>query len=135
MITDSQWQSYAIFTYKCGLLEWSGDSPFYAVIGYSALGLVYEDHPFSYMASANDIACLNSPASEWSNVIYNLTDPADIPIQDPGTSSVSLSTLQTSVIATPTLHISVIATPRQQMSSVALPVTSPSPTRTADDSE
>lgn len=79
VITDTLWQSYAVFTYKCGLLEWSGDSAFEAVIGYSALGQFFEDHPLSQMSNTNDIACLNSPQSEWSNVVYNLTDLDDVP--------------------------------------------------------
>ena len=59
--------SYAVFTYKCGLLEWSGD----AVIGFRSEQDHLSIHPLSG-SSAQLIACENSSVSNWTNVIYRL---------------------------------------------------------------
>ena len=68
-ITDG-FQSYAVYTYRCGDLQWPGG----ATIGYNGgpLGGFYENHPLSG-DSANTIACLNAGVTEWSNVIYNVS--------------------------------------------------------------
>ena len=50
--------SYAIFTYKCNLLEWSRHN---AVIGYSAGCEYFENHPLSRTSKVTDIDCLNYP--------------------------------------------------------------------------
>ena len=42
-------------------------------IGFRADSSYYRNHPLSRMANSNDIACLNSPANVWSNVVYKLT--------------------------------------------------------------
>lgn len=65
LITDGVY-SYTIFTYKCGLMEW-GSSP---TIGYNAAGESYANHDPSSPA----IACLNSPDSDYYNVIYLLSN-------------------------------------------------------------
>ena len=65
IITDGTY-SYAIFTYMCGLLEWDNG----VTIGYSAAGDPYENHD----PSSEDVACENSPDSEWNNVVYRLSE-------------------------------------------------------------
>ena len=61
--------TYAIFTYKCGLLHWTKDT---ASIGYSISSTFYQNHPLSRTSNINDIACLNETVSGWSNVIYKV---------------------------------------------------------------
>jgi len=72
-VTDGV-QSYALFTYKCGEMEWSGG----ATIGFGASDELYANLRLSGSSQANAVACLNSPTTEWSNLLYKLTD-------DPGT--------------------------------------------------
>lgn len=64
MITDGL-SSYAIFTYKCGLLEWGIGS----TIGFNDPGGNYNNHDPTYP----DIDCVNQPASNWSNIVYLLS--------------------------------------------------------------
>ena len=70
VLTSSDVVSYAIFTYKCGSLNWRNHR---ASIGFSASEEFFENHPLSRSDDVNDIACLNEPHSQWSNVIYKLT--------------------------------------------------------------
>lgn len=67
VITNGQ-QSYALFTYQCGQLGWSGG----ATIGFTAAGNVYQNNRLSGTYARN-IACLNSPTTIWTNVIYQLS--------------------------------------------------------------
>lgn len=48
-----------------------------ATIGYNAGGDPYDNHD----PSSSDVACVNSPDSDWSNVIYQLSEdtPEDPP--------------------------------------------------------
>ena len=72
LITDGQY-SYTIFTYKCGLMEWDNG----AIIGFNAIGGVFENHD----PSSSEVACLNSPESEYSNIVYLLSNESpEIPI-------------------------------------------------------
>ena len=66
MITNGT-NSYAVFTYECGDINWGGG----ATIGYKATGGFYQNHAYSG-SSAASIDCVNSPTSQWNNVIYNL---------------------------------------------------------------
>ena len=54
-------------------MEWDNN----ANIGYSASGDPYDNHD----PSSSDVACVNSPDSDWSNVYYLLSDvtPEDTP--------------------------------------------------------
>ena len=70
MVTDSQQESYAIFTYKCGYLSWSG----YDIGYYTPDDYAY--HPLSGSPYSNAIACSNSD-SVWSNVVYDLSPTQD----------------------------------------------------------
>ena len=80
-ITDGS-QSYAVYTYRCGHLEWSGG----ATIGYNGgpVGNFYANHPFSGL-NAKNIACLNAGVTEWSNVVYNVSCDVCIATQPPPT--------------------------------------------------
>ena len=71
MLTSDDTSSYAIFTYKCGSLNWNEH---YAGIGYSAGTEFYNNHILSGKPNVNDIACLNQPHSEWSNVVYRVDE-------------------------------------------------------------
>ena len=63
--TDSN-STYTIFTYKCGLMEWGS----FGTIGFTAAGNpFYNNNP-----SSNEIACTNTPESDWNNVVYLLSD-------------------------------------------------------------
>ena len=61
-------KSYAIYTYKCDLIEWSNE----ATIGYNAAGDYYINHPFSGTALTDSIDCVHQPDSVWNNEIYDL---------------------------------------------------------------
>ena len=80
VITDGN-TTYAVFTYQCGLMEWSRG----ATIGFNAAGQIYENHPFSGSENVHEIACVNSPDLEWSNLVYKLTNESLGPLPDPPT--------------------------------------------------
>ena len=61
--------SYTVFTYECGAIGWGGG----ATIGYKAAESFYQNHALSG-SSAASIGCVNSPASQWNNVVYQLND-------------------------------------------------------------
>ena len=64
-------QSYAVFTYQCGELNWIGSSRG-AVIGFSASSTLFANHPLSRKPNVNDISCRNQMCSPWSNVVYQI---------------------------------------------------------------
>ena len=68
LLTDGT-QSYTVFTYKCGELNWGTSS---TGIGFSAGPSLYANHPLSRRSNVRSIACLNSPQSPWSNVVYKV---------------------------------------------------------------
>ena len=49
-------------------MEWSGD----VGIGINGDGQFYSNHILSKTENAHRIACLNSPSSDWSNILYEL---------------------------------------------------------------
>lgn len=73
IIVSDGYYSYSIFTYKCGLMKWDNG----VNIGYSAGGNTYEN----YDPSSREVACVNSPESDWNNVVYQLSEdsPEDPP--------------------------------------------------------
>ena len=77
VITDGS-RSYAVFLYKCGLLQWSGLDNFYrhAVIGYNMNGQ-FINHPRAGMSAVRNVVCANSPATPWSTLIYPIGDLED----------------------------------------------------------
>ena len=71
MVASQGSTSYAIFTYKCDLLQWASNN---AAIGYSAGHNDFANHPLSKTSRVTDIDCFNYPSSLWSNVVYNLNE-------------------------------------------------------------
>ncbi len=74
MITNGL-SSYAIFTYQCGGLTWSGSTVF-AVVGYNAFGAFLANHPLSGtvdIAERLPCSCAQLP---WFNIIYALPSTA-----------------------------------------------------------
>ena len=67
IVITNGYQSYTIFTYHCGSLQWSGN----AVIGFKATENLFQIHQLSG-SDANLIACQKSPRSLWNNLIYSL---------------------------------------------------------------
>lgn len=68
LATDFE-RSFAVFTYKCGDLDYSGG----AIIGFSDSRFYYGMHVASERGNAKAIACLNYPENVWVNVVYELT--------------------------------------------------------------
>ena len=73
VVTDGM-DTYAIYTYLCGYLEWSG-SGVDATVGYNLNGDYYMNHPLSGTGGIKDIAC--SGENRWKNVIYKLSFTID----------------------------------------------------------
>lgn len=67
VVTDGL-RSYAVFTYKCNLLQWSGSNQ-HAVIGYNMRGR-FMNQPLSGFGQVVNVACVNNPATPWSNLVY-----------------------------------------------------------------
>ena len=65
-------QSYAVFTYKCGELNWLLHN-FNAGIGFSGGSNLYANHPLSLRHNVNDIACINQTCPPWTNVVYRIS--------------------------------------------------------------
>ena len=73
MITDGK-DSYAIFTYMCDLIQWSGLWR-YPTIGYNAGGILFANHPLTAHEEANQIDCANNGA-QYTNIVYKISiDP------------------------------------------------------------
>lgn len=73
MITNGQ-MSYSVFTYKFGLMGWSGG----ATIGYNTDGNFYWNHFLSGTDNTNDVAKLHSSGQEWSNIVSPLCKYASV---------------------------------------------------------
>ena len=69
VITDGA-TTFAVFTYKCMDLNWARVP---LVIGFSAAGDFFENHDFTGSVDAHLLDCHNQPASDYVNVIYNIT--------------------------------------------------------------
>ena len=68
VITNHE-ESYAIFTYNCGEVEWAAGLGSYSTIGfYSASDGIFENHPLTGQPNVNMIAC--DPNPDINNVIY-----------------------------------------------------------------
>ena len=70
MVTDGT-NSFAIFIYQCGDLEWTRHG---ATIGFGAGSEFVSNHWLSGTPSATSIACLNSPDNQFFALLYVLTD-------------------------------------------------------------
>ena len=72
MVTDGT-NSYAIFIYRCGDLEWSGG----ATIGYGASLEMFSNHRFSGTFFVTATACLSNPDNQFFTVLYEITNSTE----------------------------------------------------------
>ena len=75
VITDGE-NSYAVFTYMCDLMQWSGRWR-YPTIGYNAAGTLFANHPLTARKEANQIDCINDD-SQYVNVAYEISAGQDL---------------------------------------------------------
>ena len=68
IVTDFS-RSFSVFTYFCGDLSYSNG----ATIGFATGDGLFANNPATLRNSAQDIACLNYPATSWVNVVYEIT--------------------------------------------------------------
>ena len=68
VITDGT-DSFAVFTYQCGAMTWSGN----ATIGFNAGGSQFENHPLSGSSMTQSIGCMNYNSTVWTNLLFKLT--------------------------------------------------------------
>ena len=78
VITSDGLYSYAVVTYECGDINWTGFdadqlNPSNPVVGFQAGQGVHGSHYLSYTPDVINIACLNLPSSNWSNVVFQLS--------------------------------------------------------------
>ena len=68
LVTDFE-RSYAIYTYFCGDLGFSGN----VTIGFATGDGMFADHESTLSGNAQSIACLNIPDSPWVNIVYGIS--------------------------------------------------------------
>jgi hypothetical protein len=66
LVTDGT-KSYCLFLYHCDLLESSG-----AAIGFSSSGNFFFNHQLSLSPSSSEVACGNTPDSNWNSLLYQV---------------------------------------------------------------
>ena len=79
IITTDGSRSYAIYTYDCNKMGWSGSGvDDYAAVGFDANGELFQNHPASrYDVVAQAVACGNMPCSNpISHIVYSLNASA-----------------------------------------------------------
>ena len=77
MVTDGI-NSYALFIYQCGDLEWSGG----ATIGFGASSELFANHRLILTREAAFIACLNSPNNQFFTVLYSISNFIEGKVED-----------------------------------------------------
>lgn len=60
-----------MFTYRCCSLNWDQTE---ASIGFSAGSDFFVNHPLSQTSNVNNIACLNASFSDWTNIVYKISE-------------------------------------------------------------
>ena len=70
VITDGI-ESYALYIYRCGDMTWA----YSPTIGFNAAGNSFANHPDTGSTNAEEIACLNTPLSQWYNLVYQISLP------------------------------------------------------------
>ena len=65
--------SYAIFNFECGSLQWASSLGNAAVSGYNFGGHDVEQDFLSTFPQISDIACRNSPCSEFYTVLHDIS--------------------------------------------------------------
>ena len=66
LVTDGT-KSYCLFLYQCDLLESSRAS-----IGFSSSGNFFFNHQLSLSPSSSEVACGNTPDSNWNSLLYQI---------------------------------------------------------------
>ena len=84
MVTDGT-ISYAIFTYNCNAMQWSGQQESqYAAVGINSDDLLY-NHIASHSPNVHrDVSCSNLPREPWANEVFVIgrsSSPVDIAVQ------------------------------------------------------
>ena len=77
IITDFS-RSFAVFTYRCGDLElfhFNLRFHYKAGIGFTTDDGLSALHPLALTDDSDSIDCLNSPASDWVNIVYEISAP------------------------------------------------------------
>ena len=69
LVTDGT-NSFAIFIYRCGDLEWGSG----ATIGFGAGFELFLNHRLSISGDATSIACINTPDNQFFTVLYNISN-------------------------------------------------------------
>ena len=78
IVTDGT-ETYAVFSYKCDLLQWTGYWR-HTAVGYSVQAAdtstdfdQFVNHPLSLRSFINDVACQNMENNiSWSNLVYKI---------------------------------------------------------------
>jgi hypothetical protein len=66
LVTDGT-KSYCLFLYHCDLLESSR-----AAIGFSSSGNFFFNHQLSLSSSSSEVACGNTPDSNWNSLLFQI---------------------------------------------------------------
>ena len=69
ILATNRVESFALFTYKCGELDWGRGTN----IGFGASDELYANLCLSGTDQATAVACLNSPTTEWSNLLCQIS--------------------------------------------------------------
>ena len=72
LVTDGA-NSFAIFIYRCGDLQWGHE----ATIGYGASFEMFSNNRLSLIQDATSIACLNAPDNQFFTVVYEITNSTE----------------------------------------------------------
>ena len=72
IVTDGM-NSFAIFIYQCGDLQWNGYD-YEATIGFGAGSEYFSNHWLSGSPYVTSIACLNTPDNQFFSLLYKLTE-------------------------------------------------------------
>ena len=67
VIATNGFITVAIMTYKCGSIQWLRQG---AVIGYHVSDTYTEELFYNDRERIVDVDCLNSPSSNWTNLMY-----------------------------------------------------------------
>ena len=80
MVTDGA-NSFAIFIYRCGDLQWSRGvfalGLHDATVGFGASSELFSNHRLSGAANVTNIACLNTPDNQYFTVLYEITNSTE----------------------------------------------------------
>ena len=71
MVTDGI-DSFAIFIYQCGDLQWPEHG--WATVGFGAGYEFVSNHWLSGTPNVTSIACLNTPDDQFYSLLYKLTE-------------------------------------------------------------